>query len=130
MAAPVCAMGKTESELVLRPVDVFDQLFPLLVDGVGSGSGVAVVVGGFLHIIVVPCAGLAVGPGQHAFQHVLLAADAAVQDAVDHGHGLRTLDVLVGLEGVVGIAVNPAVAGSQLDVGTGPVSRVTWYTPV
>ena len=44
------------------------------------------------------------------------------QQAVDDGHNLRAVDLVVSAEGAVAIAVDPAMLGGSLDVRGGPIA--------
>ena len=46
----------------------------------------------------------------------------ASQQAVDDGHDLRTVDLVVSTEGAVAIAVDSAMLGGSLDVRGGPIA--------
>ena len=46
----------------------------------------------------------------------------AAQQAVNDGHNLRTVDLIVSAEGAVAIAVDPAMFGGSLDVRGGPIT--------
>ena len=103
---------------VLRPVGGGGEGGP----GFGGGAGVGVAVGGFLDVEVVPLGGIhVVGPLVHVGEQVGRGFGLALKDTVDEGHGFGAGDVLVGLEGAVGVAVDPAETCGQGDGVCGPV---------
>ena len=86
-------------------------------------AGVAVAVGGFLDVEVVPLGGIqVVGPLVHVGEQVGRGLGLALKDTVDEGHGFGAGDVLVGLEGAVGVALDPVVVVGDADLLGGPVA--------
>lgn len=80
-------------------------------------------VGGFLDVEVVPLGGIhVVGPLVHVGEQVGRGLGLALEHAVDHGHGFGAGDVLVGLEGAVGVALDPVVVVGDADLLGGPVA--------
>lgn len=113
------------SLLELRPVAVRAQGGPLLVAVLlGRGALVGVAVRRLLNGDVEPVTALAVGEGQHHTlgQQVILLRGHTLEYAVDHRHGLGAGDALVGTEATVGVALDPAIACRELDIGLSPVT--------
>lgn len=89
----------------------------------GSLAAVIVGVGRFLDGQVVPGVNVhVVGPLVHVVKQILFRLGRTVQDAVDERHGLGAGDVAVGTEGVVGIALDPAVVVGLGDLADGSVT--------
>lgn len=79
------------------------------------------VVGGFHHVVVVPCTGRVVGPGHNAVYDAV-GVYAAVEHTVDYSHCLGACDRLAGTEGSVGITVYPAVGHGGGNILVCPVA--------
>ena len=90
----------------------------------GTRLGVGVVVGGLLHVEVVPCVHVrVVAPGLHAGQQIACRLRRAAERAVHHCHEFGTGDVAVRAEAAVGIAVDPAHLRGNRDFLGCPVAR-------
>ena len=97
----------------LLPVDpMLAAVYALVGVTVGSLLDVQVVPGVLVHVV---------RPGNHAGQQILLVPRQALEHPVHHRHGLCPGDVLVGLEGLILIAVDPAILGGQSDILRRPV---------
>ena len=73
-------------------------------------------IGGFLYRNVIPLTGNAIGISGHTVKEARFIFGYTFHDTVDHCHGFRPGDFVVGLKGTIFVTGDPTVAAGQFNV--------------